>query len=144
MNLYDHIPNNVNLSEDKRLQRALEKMAAKLSWLVARHGARRVSGQGRLAAHGHRRRLGRLGAFRLCEDAGLPLGNFLEPAQPNAKVGFGDNYGAPAYQEVPGEFRNSLRRIIVTQEIPNRLQSSNSDCWDIPVRLCMTCAIFFR
>jgi benzoyl-CoA 2,3-dioxygenase component B len=30
-------------------------------------------------------------------------------------VGFGDNYGRPAYQEVPGEFRNSLRRIIVTQ-----------------------------
>src|SRR5213083_1101689 len=25
MNLYDRIPNNVNLSEDKRLQRALEK-----------------------------------------------------------------------------------------------------------------------
>jgi benzoyl-CoA 2,3-dioxygenase component B len=39
----------------------------------------------------------------------------LEPAQPDAKVGFGDNYGQPAYQEVPGEFRNALRRIIVTQ-----------------------------
>jgi len=25
MNLYDRIPNNVNLSEDKKLQRALEK-----------------------------------------------------------------------------------------------------------------------
>ncbi|MFL6649058.1 MAG: benzoyl-CoA 2,3-epoxidase subunit BoxB, partial [Sulfurifustaceae bacterium] len=35
--------------------------------------------------------------------------------QPNAIVGFGDNYGRPAYQEVPGEFRNALRRIIVTQ-----------------------------
>src|SRR5947208_3579520 len=42
-------------------------------------------------------------------------GIFLEPAQPDAKVGFGDNYGQPAYQEVPGEFRNALRRIIVTQ-----------------------------
>src|ERR1700750_2606074 len=40
---------------------------------------------------------------------------FLEPAQPDAKVGFGDNAGQPAYQEVPGEFRNALRRIIVTQ-----------------------------
>src|SRR5204863_4878225 len=32
-----------------------------------------------------------------------------------AKVGFGDHFGEPAYQEVPGEFRNALRRIIVTQ-----------------------------
>jgi len=42
-------------------------------------------------------------------------GIFLEPPKPEAKIGFGDNYGQPAYQEVPGEFRNSLRRIIVTQ-----------------------------
>ena len=33
MNLYDRIPNNVNLSEDKRLQRALEKWLPNfLSW----------------------------------------------------------------------------------------------------------------
>ncbi len=42
-------------------------------------------------------------------------GIFLEPAEADAQVGFGDNYGQPAYQEVPGEFRNALRRIIVTQ-----------------------------
>ena len=42
-------------------------------------------------------------------------GIFLTPPAPDAKIGFGDNYGKPAYQEVPGEFRNSLRRIIVTQ-----------------------------
>src|SRR5260370_40249383 len=51
-------------------------------------------------------------AVKRTDDRG---GTFLEPAQPDAKVGFGDNFGAPAYQEVPGEFRNSLRRIIVTQ-----------------------------
>jgi benzoyl-CoA 2,3-dioxygenase component B len=42
-------------------------------------------------------------------------GIFLKPADANAKVNFGDNMGQPVYQEVPGEFRNSLRRIIVTQ-----------------------------
>src|SRR5713226_3067993 len=42
-------------------------------------------------------------------------GIFLEPPQPDAKVGFGNNFGQPAYQEVPGEFRNALRRLIVTQ-----------------------------
>ena len=42
-------------------------------------------------------------------------GIFLKPAEQDAKVNFGDNLGMPAYQEVPGEFRNALRRIIVTQ-----------------------------
>src|ERR687897_1962263 len=42
-------------------------------------------------------------------------GIFLKPADPGATVGFGDNFGRPAFQEVPGEFRNALRRIIVTQ-----------------------------
>ena len=42
-------------------------------------------------------------------------GIFLTPAQQDATIGFGDNFGKPVYQEVPGEFRNALRRIIVTQ-----------------------------
>jgi len=71
-------------------------------------------------------------------------GIFLEPAQPDAKIGFGDNYGQTAYQEVPGEFRNALRRIIVTQATPNQLQLSNNDNWATPVPRSTTCAIFFR
>jgi benzoyl-CoA 2,3-dioxygenase component B len=42
-------------------------------------------------------------------------GIFLEPPTPDRKVGFGDHLGEPAWQEVPGEYRNPLRRIIVTQ-----------------------------
>jgi benzoyl-CoA 2,3-dioxygenase component B len=68
-----------------------------------------------LPAHGHQRCAGRLGAFRLREDARLSLGHLSDSAHPDAQIGFGDNYGKPAYQEVPGEFRNPLRRIIVTQ-----------------------------
>jgi benzoyl-CoA 2,3-dioxygenase component B len=115
MNLYDRIPNNVNLSEDKRLQRALEKWLPNfLSWWhdmgpdgfqdkdVWLRTAVDVGSEG--WAH-----------FDYVKMPDYRWGIFLEPAQPNAKVGFGDNYGAPAYQEVPGEFRNSLRRIIVTQ-----------------------------
>ena len=30
-------------------------------------------------------------------------------------IGFGDFFGQPVWQEVPGEFRNQLRRLIVTQ-----------------------------
>jgi len=115
MNLYDRIPNNVDLSEDKRLQRALEKWLPNyLDWWhdmgpdgfqdkdVWLRTAVDVGSEG--WAH-----------FDYVKMPDYRWGIFLEPAQPRAKVGFGDNYGAPAYQEVPGEFRNSLRRIIVTQ-----------------------------
>ena len=115
MNLYDRIPNNVNLSEDKRLQRALEKWLPNyLDWWhdmgpdgfqdkdVWLRTAIDVGSEG--WAH-----------FDYVKMPDYRWGIFLEPAQPDAKVGFGDNCGAPAYQEVPGEFRNSLRRIIVTQ-----------------------------
>jgi benzoyl-CoA 2,3-dioxygenase component B len=115
MNLYDRIPNNVNLSEDKRLQRALEKWLPNyLDWWremgpdsfqandVWLRTATSVEPEG--WAH-----------FDYVKMPDYRWGIFLEPAQPDARVGFGDNFGQPAYQEVPGEFRNALRRIIVTQ-----------------------------
>jgi len=115
MNLYDRIHNNVNLSEDKRLQSALEKWLPNfLSWWhdmgpagfqekdVWLRTAVDVGSEG--WAH-----------FDYVKMPDYRWGIFLEPAEPDAKVGFGDNYGEPAYQEVPGEFRNALRRIIVTQ-----------------------------
>src|SRR5208282_468650 len=42
-------------------------------------------------------------------------GIFLSPADGERKVNFGDHRGEPAWQEVPGEHRANLRRIIVTQ-----------------------------
>jgi 1,2-phenylacetyl-CoA epoxidase catalytic subunit len=42
-------------------------------------------------------------------------GIFLEPKEAGRTIGFGDHLGEPAWQEVPGELRNMLRRIIVTQ-----------------------------
>src|SRR5262245_65828 len=42
-------------------------------------------------------------------------GIFLNPAEPGRTIGFGDHKGEPAWQEVPGEYRANLRRIIVTQ-----------------------------
>src|ERR1051325_5699286 len=85
MNLYDRIPNNVNLSEDKKLQRALEKWLPNyLDWWC-----------------------------EMGPDGFQEKEVWLRTA--GAVVACGDNYGRPAYQEVPGEFRNALRRIIVTQ-----------------------------
>jgi benzoyl-CoA 2,3-epoxidase subunit B len=42
-------------------------------------------------------------------------GIFLAEPTPDRRIGFGDFFGQPVWQEVPGEFRNQLRRLIVTQ-----------------------------
>src|SRR2546427_12892332 len=42
-------------------------------------------------------------------------GIFLNPAEADRKVHFGDHAGEKAWQDVPGEHRANLRRIIVTQ-----------------------------
>ena len=115
MDLYERIPNNVNLSGDKRLQRALEKWLPNyLDWWremgpegfqqkdVYLRTAINVTPEG--WAH-----------FDYVKMPDYRWGIFLKPAAQDAKVNFGDNAGQPAYQEVPGEFRNALRRIIVTQ-----------------------------
>src|SRR5215475_4520869 len=115
MNLYDRIPNNVNLSEDKKLQRALEKWLPNyLDWW------REMGPEGFQDKDVWLRTAIDVGSegwahFDYVKMPEYRWGIFLEPAAPGATIGFGDNYGQPAYQEVPGEYRNSLRRIIVTQ-----------------------------
>jgi benzoyl-CoA 2,3-dioxygenase component B len=42
-------------------------------------------------------------------------GIFLADPVHDRRIGFGDFAGQPVWQEVPGEFRNQLRRLIVTQ-----------------------------
>src|SRR4029079_14421856 len=42
-------------------------------------------------------------------------GRFLTPDAAGRTIHFGDNAGRAAWDDVPGEFRKELRRIIVTQ-----------------------------
>jgi benzoyl-CoA 2,3-dioxygenase component B len=42
-------------------------------------------------------------------------GIFLQPRDEKREVNFGIHKGDPAWQEVPGEYRSTLRRVIVTQ-----------------------------
>ncbi len=115
MNLYERIPNNVNLAEDKKLQRALEKWLPNyLDWW------REMGPEGFQDKDVYLRTAISVepdgwANFDFIKMPDYRWGIFLKPAVPDAKIGFGDNYGQPAYQDVPGEFRNSLRRIIVTQ-----------------------------
>ncbi len=115
MNLYERIPNNVNLSEDKKLQRALEKWLPNyLDWWqeMGPDGFQQKDVYLRTAISVEPDGWANFDFVKMPD---YRWGIFLKPAQPDAKIGFGDNHGQPAYQEVPGEFRNSLRRIIVTQ-----------------------------
>jgi benzoyl-CoA 2,3-epoxidase subunit B len=115
MNLYDRIPNNVNLAEDKKLQRALERWLPNyLDWWreMGPDGFQNKDVYLRTAISVEPDGWANFDFVKMPD---YRWGIFLKPAEPDAKIGFGDNHGQPAYQEVPGEFRNSLRRIIVTQ-----------------------------
>src|SRR5215475_15085691 len=115
MNLYDRIPNNVNLSQDARLQRALEKWLPNyLSWWreMGPEGFQDKEVYLRTAiavepsgwAH-----------FDYVKMPDYRWGIFLAPQDPDRRVNFGDHQGESAWQDVPGEHRANLRRIIVTQ-----------------------------
>ena len=115
MSQFDKIPNNVHLSDDKRLQRALEKwLPDYIKWWkdVGPEGFQEddvylrtaISVEASGWAH-----------FDYVKMPDYRWGIFLEPAEEGRIVGFGDHYGEPAWQQVPGEYRNMLRRIVVTQ-----------------------------
>ncbi len=115
MDLHDKIPNNVNLKENKRLQRALEKWHPNyLKWWKEAGPAKfetndiylrtAISVDAKGWAH-----------FDHVKMPDYRWGIFLSPSVQDRKVGFGDHMGEDAWQEVPGEYRNMLRRIIVTQ-----------------------------
>ena len=112
----DSIPNNVDLSDDKRLQRALEHwQPAYLDWWQ-RDGARRAS---RTTTSTCARRSASTPTgwahFDYVKMPDYRWGIFLAEPTPDRRIGFGDFMGQPVWQEVPGEFRNALRRLIVTQ-----------------------------
>ena len=109
------IPNNVDLSSDRRLQRALEQWQPNfLSWW------REVGPEGFQAHEVYLRtaisvEAGGWAHFDYVKMPDYRWGIFLEPKQDGKKIGFGDVMGENVWDEVPGEHRNSLRRIIVTQ-----------------------------
>src|SRR5712692_1123583 len=112
----EKIPNNVNLSSNKRLQRALEHWQPKyIQWWhdmgpqgfqdhhqVYVRTAVSVDPEG--WAH-----------FEYVKLPEYRWGIFLADPVHDRRIGFGDFFGQPVWQEVPGEFRNQLRRLIVTQ-----------------------------
>ena len=111
----DRIPNNVELGSNRTLQRALEQwQPAFLNWWkemgptdfnaadVYLRTAISVDTKG-WANYGHVR----MPDYR--------WGIFLAEPEHDRRAGFGDDFGEPVWQQVPGEHRSTLRRLIVTQ-----------------------------
>src|SRR5690606_33594409 len=113
--LDEKIPNNVNLSSDKRLQRALEHwQPAFLKWWqeMGPVGFQAHEVYLRTAVSVDPQGWAQFGYVRMPE---YRWGIFLADPVKDRTIGFGDDFGKPVWQEVPGEHRNALRRLIVTQ-----------------------------
>jgi benzoyl-CoA 2,3-dioxygenase component B len=109
------IPNNVELAQDKKLLRALEQWLPNyLGWWremgptdfqekdVWLRTAVSVDAEG-------------WAQFDYVKMPDYRWGIFLAEPNPARTIGFGDSYGQPVWPVVPGEHRNTLRRLIVTQ-----------------------------
>jgi benzoyl-CoA 2,3-dioxygenase component B len=109
------IPNNVNLSDDKALQRALEHwQPAFLNWWNDTGPVDSAALQVylRTAISVEKDGWANFGYVRMPE---YRWGIFLVPPDEERTIPFGDHKGQPVWQEVPGEYRSALRRLIVTQ-----------------------------
>ncbi|HEY2369649.1 MAG TPA: benzoyl-CoA 2,3-epoxidase subunit BoxB, partial [Polyangiaceae bacterium] len=111
----DRIPNNVHLTDDKKLQRALEAWQPSfINWWkemgpfgfqedeVFLRTAISVDHEG--WAH-----------FEYVKMPDYRWGIFLADQVKDRTIACGDDFGKPVWQQVPGEHRNTLRRLIVTQ-----------------------------
>ncbi len=111
----ERIPNNVNLANDRTLQRALEHWQPKfLDWWqeMGPHDFARADVYLRTAVGVDAQGWASYGEVKMPD---YRWGIFLADAVPERTIGFGDFHGQPAWQQVPGEFRSQFRRIIVTQ-----------------------------
>ncbi len=109
------IPNNVNLAGDRALQRALEHWQPNyLAWWreMGPEASQSFDVYLRTAVSAEP---GGWANFDYVKMPDYRWGIFLAPAEAERKIHFGEHQGEPAWQDVPGEHRANLRRIIVTQ-----------------------------
>jgi benzoyl-CoA 2,3-dioxygenase component B len=111
----ERIPNNVELSTNKTLQRALEGWQPEfLTWwkdmgptdFQASDVYLRTAVSVEPSGWAH---------YDYVSMPDYRWGIFLADQDPSKTIGFGDEMGKPQWQNVPGEHRSALRRLIVTQ-----------------------------
>ena len=113
--LDDKIPNNVNLSGDRKLQKALESWQPNfINWWMdmGPEGFQQDQIYLRTAISVER---GGWAHFDYVKMPDYRWGIFLTPPEQERTIPFGDELGKPVWDKVPGDVRKELRRIIVTQ-----------------------------
>jgi benzoyl-CoA 2,3-epoxidase subunit B len=110
----EKIPNNVDLHEDRRLQRALESWQPNfLSWWESMGPALPTQDVYlRTAINVGREGWAHFGHVAMAD---YRWGIFLAERDRDRTVGFGQHRGEPVWQKVPGEYRAELQRLIVVQ-----------------------------
>jgi benzoyl-CoA 2,3-epoxidase subunit B len=111
----EKIPNNVSLAENRVLKRALEQwQPAFVHWWreMGPEGTHDYDIYLRTAVGVDPKGWAHFDFVKMPE---YRWGIFLNPAEPDRKVNFGAHKGEPAWQEIPGEHRANLRRLVVTQ-----------------------------
>jgi len=111
----ERIPNNVNLAENRRLQRALEQWHPRfLNWWceMGPAGFQTTDVYLRTAVSVDAPGWATFGYVKMPD---YRWGIFLAQPESNRTISFGQHKGQAAWQDVPGEYRGMLRRLIVTQ-----------------------------
>lgn len=109
------IPNNVDLAQDRRLRRALEAWHPRFLDWWAEMGPQGFSSAGiylRTAVDVSQEGWAQFDYVRLPE---YRWGVFLAERDRDRLIGFGEDKGHPAWQDVPGEHRNELLQMIIVQ-----------------------------
>ncbi len=109
------IPNNVGLTEDRQVLRALEGWhPGYLNWWrdMGPEGFQEAMVYLRTAYAVDPRGWAKFDYVRMPD---YRWGILLAPAEENRTIPFGQHFGEPAWQEVPGEYRAMLRRLVVIQ-----------------------------
>jgi benzoyl-CoA 2,3-epoxidase subunit B len=110
----EKIPNNVDLRDDRRLQRALESWQPNfLNWWES-------MGPTLPTQDVYLRTAVNVGREGWAHFGHVPMkdyrwGIFLAERDAGRHIGFGQHKGEPAWQQVPGEYRADLQRLIVIQ-----------------------------
>jgi benzoyl-CoA 2,3-epoxidase subunit B len=109
------IPNNVDLAGDRRLRRALESWQPRFVDWWKELGP--VAFQDRDVYLRTAIAVGQDGwaNFGYVKMPDYRWGIFLADPRADRHIGFGDHRGDPLWQEVPGEYRADLRRLVVVQ-----------------------------
>jgi benzoyl-CoA 2,3-epoxidase subunit B len=109
------IPNNVDLAGDRRLRRALESWQPRFIAWWRELGP--VAFQDNDVYLRTAIAVGQEGwaNFGYVKMPDYRWGIFLADPGADRRIGFGDHRGDPVWQEVPGEYRADLRRLVVVQ-----------------------------